>query len=433
VPAAQRPEVFDRLVASAGGIGRAPARDRRTTTAEESESDDEEGAERFDDVPEEPGHQVLDDVVKSLRRFVAFPVDHQAEAVALWIMHTYGVDVIDTTPRLVVRSPEKRSGKTRLLEIVELLARRTVLAANVSSPALYRLIEATHPTFLIDEADTIFGKVRNGDPRNEDLRGIVNAGHRRGVFAIRCVGEGASITVKRFDVLGPVALAGIGELPDTVEDRAVAIRLRRRRPGDHVESLRRRLHESDARGLARRIAAWVHRHQDELRDHIPTAPAGLTDRALEAWEPLLTVADIAGGTWPARGRKEAVGSRVTRSKTTQPRGCGCSLTSRPSSRRRPTTGCGPPRSSKSSTPSRKHPGPVGTVAAASPPETWPGCSAGSTSSRGMSASVRPTGRATTSQTSKTLGRGIRLTAPNPPLEALQALQALQTRPALPGM
>jgi Protein of unknown function (DUF3631) len=307
VPAAQRPEVFDRLVASAGGIGRAPARDRRTTTAEESESDDEEGAERFDDVPEEPGHQVLDDVVKSLRRFVAFPVDHQAEAVALWIMHTYGVDVIDTTPRLVVRSPEKRSGKTRLLEIVELLARRTVLAANVSSPALYRLIEATHPTFLIDEADTIFGKVRNGDPRNEDLRGIVNAGHRRGVFAIRCVGEGASITVKRFDVFGPVALAGIGELPDTVEDRAVAIRLRRRRPGDHVESLRRRLHESDARGLARRIAAWVHRHQDELRDHIPTAPAGLTDRALEAWEPLLTVADIAGGTWPARGRKAAVG------------------------------------------------------------------------------------------------------------------------------
>jgi hypothetical protein len=307
VPADQRREVFDRLLASAGGIGRAPARDRRSAATPEESEDGPGETDRFDDVPDEPGLQVLDDVVGFLRRFVAFPVDHQVEAVALWIVHTYGVDVIDTTPRLVVRSPEKRSGKTRCLEIVELLARRAVLAANVSSPALYRLIEANRPTFLIDEADTIFGKARGGDPRNEDLRGIVNAGHRRGVFAIRCVGEGASITVKRFDVFGPVALAGIGELPDTIEDRAVVIRLRRRRPGDQVESLRRRLHESEARVLGRRIAAWMHRHQDEFHDHIPAAPSGLTDRALEAWEPLLTVADIAGGDWPTRARKAAVG------------------------------------------------------------------------------------------------------------------------------
>jgi Protein of unknown function (DUF3631) len=152
------------------------------------------------------------------------------------------------------------------------LANRAVLAANVSSPALFRLIEAARPTVLIDEADAVFGKARNGDPRNEDLRGIVNAGHRRGVSVIRCVGEGAALTVKRFDVFGPVALAGIGDLPDTIEDRAVVIRLRRRRPADHVESLRRQFHESEARALARRAAAWMQRHRDRLHGTFPPPP-----------------------------------------------------------------------------------------------------------------------------------------------------------------
>jgi hypothetical protein len=306
VPVGQRREVFDRLLAGAGAIGRAPARDRRTSTTVEVPEDDEEDVDRFDDVPDEAGHQLLDDLVGFLRRFVAFANPHQADAVALFVVHSHAIDVADSTPRLSVQSPEKRSGKTRLLELLELLARRGQLAASVSSAALFRLLEAHQPTFLIDEADTIFARTRNGDPRNEDLRGIVNAGHRRGAVVIRCVGEGANITTKAFRVFGPVALAGIGTLPDTIHDRSVVIALRRRRPDERVEAFRRRLHEPEARALARRVAAWVHRHRDELVSLIPAMPAGLVDRTADAWEPLLAIADAAGGDWPSVGRAAAV-------------------------------------------------------------------------------------------------------------------------------
>jgi hypothetical protein len=306
VPAAQRREVFDRLLAGAGGIGRAPARDRRTQTTPGPTDDEDEAVDRFDDMPDESGYQLLDDLGGFLRRFVAFANRQQADAVALFVIHTHAIDAADSTPRLSVQSPEKRSGKTRLLELLELLARRGQLAASVSSAALFRLLEARQPTFLIDEADTIFARTRNGDPRNEDLRGIVNAGHRRGAVVIRCVGEGAAITTKSFRVFGPVALAGIGQLPDTIHDRSVVIALRRRRAGETVEPFRHRLHEPEARALARRTAAWVHRHYDELVSHIPAMPSGLVDRTADVWEPLLAIADVAGGDWPRLGRETAI-------------------------------------------------------------------------------------------------------------------------------
>ena len=227
VPVDQRAEVFDRLVTSAGGIGRAPARDRHTTVPEPE--DDE--VDRFDDVPEEAGHQVLDDIARFLRRFVAFTSPAQAERRGpVRGPHSRHRGRRSASPGGAVT--EKRSGKTRLLELLELLTRRGQLTASVSSAALFRLLEAHQPTFLIDEADTIFARTRNGDPRNEDLRGIVNAGHRRGAVVIRCVGEGAAITTKAFRVFGPVALAGIGQLPDTIHDRSVVIALRRRRSDD---------------------------------------------------------------------------------------------------------------------------------------------------------------------------------------------------------
>jgi hypothetical protein len=316
MPAAQRPEVFDRLVARADGIGRAPARARRASVGSipqefNNNNSPEEELDSFDDVRDEPGHRVLDDLVGFVRRFVAFTNPQQADAVALFVVHTYAVNVADSTPRLSVQSPEKRSGKTRLLELVELLARRAYLAASVSSSALFRLIEAHQATVLIDEADTIFARTRNGDPRNEDLRGLVNAGHRRGAVVIRCVGEGAALTTKAFPVFGPVALAGIGQLPDTIHDRSIVIALRRRRPDETVESFRRRLHEAEARALARRVAAWVHRQHHQLAHHIPEMPTGLIDRTADAWEPLLAIADVAGGDWPTVARDAAIALSYT--------------------------------------------------------------------------------------------------------------------------
>ena len=131
-------------------------------------------------------------------------------------------------------SPEKGSGKTRLLEVLELLTPTARHAVNMTAAALFRAVEMDQPTLLFDEADTYFGPKAAKD--HEELRGLVNAGHRRGAVAYRVVGKGAEMSVKAFPAFAAVALAGIGDLPDTILDRSVLIRMRRRAPDETVES-----------------------------------------------------------------------------------------------------------------------------------------------------------------------------------------------------
>ena len=71
-----------------------------------------------------------------------------------------------------------------------------------------------------DEVDT-FPSPRSGQ-QHEELRGLVNAGHRRGAVAHRCVVE-KGVKVEEFPAFAPAALAGIGDLPDTILDRSVVV------------------------------------------------------------------------------------------------------------------------------------------------------------------------------------------------------------------
>lgn len=272
-----------------------------------------EPEDTYDDVPAETGAVLLDDVAAMLRRFVAFPLDVHAPAVALWIAHTHAVDLSDSTPRLALLSPEKGSGKTRTLEVVAMLARHAKHTMNMTAAYLFRSVESTMPTLLVDEADAIFGpKADNG---HEDLRALINAGHRRGAMVGRMVGEGAAMQPKDFSVYCPVALAGIGRLPDTIHDRAVIVHLRRRGPDEHVEPFRHRHVAADAATLHRRLAAWVRRNGETLTDADPTMPAGITDRPADVWEPLLAVADVAGGHWPTTARQACLTLNAARAES----------------------------------------------------------------------------------------------------------------------
>ena len=185
--------------------------------------------------------------------------------------------------------------------MIELLAPRARLTSSITTAALFRLVGAEQPTILMDEADTYF---RPGDQTHEELRGMVNAGHRKGAEAYRCVGQNQD--VRAFPAYAAVALAGIGDLPDTVLDRAVLVRMRRRAPDEPVEPLRRRLAAPEASALQARLAKWVEAKSAELQEAWPAMPEGLTDRPADCWEPLLAIADVAGGDWPERGRKAAV-------------------------------------------------------------------------------------------------------------------------------
>lgn len=242
--------------------------------------------------------RALNDVHGFLGRYMAFTFAEQADAVALWIAHTYAIDAADASPRLSIQSAEKQSGKTRLLELLDALVRRPESVASISASAMFRLIGDSCMTLLIDEADTIF--TRNGG-RSEDLRGILNAGYKRNGSVLRV----ESGEVVRFPVFAPVAMAGIGELPDTVQDRSIIIRLKRRKRSDHVAPLRRREVENEASALRDGIESWVELHGDALTQAMEM-PAGLSDRAADIWEPLFAIASQLGGTWPERALHAAL-------------------------------------------------------------------------------------------------------------------------------
>lgn len=248
--------------------------------------------------PEHDGAAILDLLHAAIRRYVILPFPEAVDAVALWIAATHAQPAWAHAARLVIRAPEKRCGKSRLLDVVEATCHRPIMTVNASTAAVYRAIGAADapPTLLIDEADTIFG-AKAGDA-NEDLRGLLNAGHQRGRPTIRW--DPANRCLESIETFAMAALAGIGQMPDTIEDRAVIVRMRRRAVGEKVAPYRVRRDGPPLRDLARQLHDWLAGHLDELEQAAPAMP--VEDRAADTWEALVAVADLAGGGWPSRAR-----------------------------------------------------------------------------------------------------------------------------------
>jgi hypothetical protein len=241
------------------------------------------------------GSLLLDALYTALNRYVVLPTPQATDAVTLWIAASHAQPAWAHAPRLVIRGPEKRCGKSRLLDIVEATCHEPFITVNSSPAAVYRSISNDPPTMLVDEADTIFGPKAEG---NEDLRGLLNAGHQRNRPAKRY--DAAANRVESIPTFAMAALAGIGAMPDTIEDRAVVVRMRRRTPGEAVSPYRHRRDRPALRDLAEQLAAWLRTDLTILESSEPAMP--VEDRAADTWEPLIAVADHAGGHWPERGR-----------------------------------------------------------------------------------------------------------------------------------
>ena len=224
------------------------------------------------------------------------------DAAVLWIAASHAQPAWEHATRLVITAPEKRCGKSRLLDIIDATCHAPLITVNISPAALVRSIgETDPPTLLLDEADTVFG--RKASDSHEDLRGIINAGHQRNRPYVRW----DAMARQREDcpTLAMAALAGIGDLPDTIMDRAVIIRMRRRAPGETVEPYRTRRDRPPLEAIRRgQIASWARAHRPELARMAPDLP--VEDRAADNWEPLIVVADLVGGDWPARARTAAL-------------------------------------------------------------------------------------------------------------------------------
>ena len=249
---------------------------------------------------------LLADVRATIRCYVIID-NAQADALTLWTAHTHALAAAEATPYLAVNSAEKRSGKTRLLEVLSLLTARPWFTGRVTAAVLIRKLAGQTPTLLLDESDAAFKAEKE---YAATLQAILNAGYRRGGCASLCVKAGGDFDLRDFPVFGPKAIAGIGTLPDTIADRAISIALKRRAPNEPIARFRRRDAQEEAKPMREGLASWASANTEGLTEARPDIPPELDDRAAEVWEPLLAIADAAGGEWPQGARLAALALSV---------------------------------------------------------------------------------------------------------------------------
>lgn len=248
--------------------------------------------------PLRQGEQVLGDLRAQIARYVVMPSQEALTAVTLWVAATHLQRAWQHAPRLAIVAPEKRCGKSRLLDVITETVHNPLITVNASAAAIFRSIgDEDPPTLLVDEADTLFGTTKAAE-KNEEVRGLINAGHQRNRPTLRVVGPEHKPT--KFPTFAMAALAGIGDLPDTVMDRSAVIRMRRRAGKEKVAHFRTARDTPALHAIRDELAAWLKPLFRRAMDMEPGMP--VEDRAADTWEPLVTIADLAGGEWPALAR-----------------------------------------------------------------------------------------------------------------------------------
>lgn len=248
----------------------------------------------------------LDEIKAFLGRFISYPSEHAKVAHTLWIAHTHAMELWDSTPRIAFLSKEPGSGKSRALEVTELLVPNPVEAVNVTAAYIFRKVGQGDvlPTLLYDEIDTVFG------PRareNEEIRGLLNAGYRKHSKAGRCSMRGKTVFPEELSAYCAVAFAGLGNLPETILSRTIVVRMRRRKTNERVEPFRRRLLVDEGNVIRDNLAAWVNELATiGIDTKWPILPVELSDRDHDIWEPLVLLADHADEDWGLQARVAAL-------------------------------------------------------------------------------------------------------------------------------
>jgi Protein of unknown function (DUF3631)/Domain of unknown function (DUF3854) len=266
-----------------GNLGEETAKSANTARADVIVEDTEPWPEPVD--PAELGRLLLD---CWKRHLVTSDVNYWA--LVLWTILTHLKDRLSIMPQLCICSAVKRCGKTRTLEVLVRTVWKGLLAASVSPAAAIRTFEKYEPCFLIDEFDAFL-------QANEEFRGVLNTCHSRGVVHIRCHPE--THEPQAFNAFCAVAIALIGELSTTVEDRAIIIYLKRKQSSQHVLPVRKMPPEVFVE-LRRKIRRFVLDYGEDILEALPVLPKLSNDRALENWEPLAQIAQILGGEWSKR-------------------------------------------------------------------------------------------------------------------------------------
>lgn len=289
---------------------RTTALDKLVDTARKKNSTDETlQGRRLEFLEIEPwpepvnGAEILSDVADAFSRYMSLP-NGAADILALWCAHAHSFEAFLCSPRLNISSPEKQCGKTTLRDLIALLVPRPMQTENLTVAVLFRAVQLHKPTLLADECDAWLAK-------NEDLRALLNAGHRRGGQVFRC--EGDSHELRGFEVFGPVVLCGIGNLPATLHDRSIKINLIRAKRGEVQERFDSRRTQREVE-VCRKLARFCVDKHLLFAKCDPVLPPNVFNRLADNWRPLFAIAEIAGGDWPERATS-AFAQLVTKQET----------------------------------------------------------------------------------------------------------------------
>lgn len=283
----------DAVVRVLKGEGREPADEKKPAV---NITDPEPWPEPVD------GAALLEEVRSLLGRYLHVPKGAD-RILATFVLSTYLASETDTATYILMFSPVPGCGKSTTLEMFQMLVWRPWYTTVVSTAVLFRTLESARPTLLLDEAEVVQGR---GDAAG-DIRAILNSGHKRNGPPIpRCVGDSHEVTM--FRIYGPKVFALIGELPPTLFDRCIPVKMEKAQRGE-VKKVRSRRVEVEAKVLRRKLRRWAEDHRQALaaaieQDEVPV-PEELSGHQAETWEPLLAIAHLIGGDWNAALRKVA--------------------------------------------------------------------------------------------------------------------------------
>ena len=243
------------------------------------------------------GKELYQDLVRCFNQYLALQ-EFQAEALALWSIFSYCIEANNIAPKLLITSPEKRCGKTTLLDVLAGVTWKPLSASNVTPAVIYRVIEHIGGTLILDEADTF---IKN----NPELNGIINSGHRKSqAFVLRC--DGDQHIPKKFSTWTPCVIAMIGKPTDTLVDRSITIEMKRKTSAEHVDRFSPIRCEEYFKKISSKIARWAEDNIEALKYSEPSMPSELNDRAGDNWRPLFAISDLLGENIKARSRVVAV-------------------------------------------------------------------------------------------------------------------------------
>lgn len=232
--------------------------------------------------------------IENVIRRVMVCEERYVTAAAYYIAATWFVDYVQYAPYAVITAPAKQCGKSVMLDLMRRLVRRPyTMSGKPSEASIYRTLDASRPTLLLDEVDTYLSNA-------DELQGILNGGISKEVALVpRCEKDkSGNIVTRNFKTFGFKIMSGIGadRCGSALVDRAIVLRLSRKTHNDKREKLRH-IPKDQWEAMRSKLMRLSLEYADAVEKASASPvdmPEALGDRDCDKWEVLFILADLSG-------------------------------------------------------------------------------------------------------------------------------------------